>query len=102
MFIFGNKVLTSRSPRKQGKFLHEVVERYTYGRADQHGRAVPSRGDGLGPLDFGHPNPCSSRVSWSRLPRTLSSFEYLQGWRLHSLAGQSVPAFDHPHSKKGF
>lgn len=27
-------------------------------------------------------------------------FEYLQGWRLHILAGQPVPVFDCPHSGK--
>ena len=30
-----------------------------------------------------------------------SGFEYLQGRRLRSLSGQTVPAFDHSHSKKG-
>ena len=31
-----------------------------------------------------------------------SGFEYLQGWRLHSLSGQPVPVFDHPFGKKVF
>lgn len=27
-------------------------------------------------------------------------YQYLQGWRLHILSEQSVPVFEHPHSKK--
>jgi len=29
-----------------------------------------------------------------------TAFEYLQGWRLHSLSGQLVPVVGHPYSKK--
>ena len=29
-------------------------------------------------------------------------FEYLQGWRLHTLPGQAVPVLSHPHSKNRF
>lgn len=30
------------------------------------------------------------------------SFEYLQGWRLHSFARQPLPVLNHPHSKSVF
>jgi len=29
-------------------------------------------------------------------------FEYLQGWKLHNLSGQSMPVLDHPHNKRVF
>ncbi|KAK4828375.1 hypothetical protein QYF61_026113 [Mycteria americana] len=34
--------------------------------------------------------------------RVQTAFEYLQGWRLHKLPGQSVPLLSQPHSKKVF
>lgn len=34
--------------------------------------------------------------------RVQLGFEYPQGWKLQSLSGQPVPAFDHACSKKTF
>jgi len=31
-----------------------------------------------------------------------AAFEYLQGWRLHTLPGQPVPELGDPHSEKVF
>lgn len=47
----------------------------------------------------GSPKVCQHLLK--RLLRTLSSFSYLQGQRLHRPSGQPVLAFNHHYSKKG-
>jgi len=57
-----------------------------------------------GSLDVSSPTPLPKQgqvdqVAQGHVPL---GFEYLQGWRLHSLSVQPVSVFDHPHSKKDF
>lgn len=48
-------------------------------------------------------NPLLRLATQSCLLKTVQmAFVYLQGWRLHSLYGQSMPVLSHPHSKKLF
>ena len=42
---------------------------------------------------------CLEQVAQDHVQTT---FEYLQGWRLHNLPGQSVSVLGHPHSEKAF
>ena len=46
-------------------------------------------------LRQGHPEPVAQH-------HVQAASEYLQGWRLHNLPGQSVPVLGHPHSEKMF
>lgn len=63
-----------------------------------HGVTEPRRLEG--PLGVSSPTPLPkhSQVEEVTQGHVQFGFEYLQGWRLHSLSGQ--PEFHHPHSKK--
>ena len=41
-------------------------------------------------------------LEWVTQDHVQMAFEYLQGWRLHSLIGQPLPVLSHPHSKGVF
>lgn len=49
-------------------------------------------------------SPCLEQGPWQQAAQGLAqlSFDYLQGWILHSISGQPVLVCDHPHSEHFF